>query len=172
MAEQWLRDLAEYYVSHNCTQKTEAFRLYCPEYQKFAGKSADEKGDKSQAFYHAVENVFERREVIAEIRKVQKETERAERKAREAEAKAVAELWSKRDAVSELLSIVKDCQNSRDRANENGEGVPVAVSKLEKETIEALNKMLGYNAPEEQRVDSTVNVEFGEHAEDVANWSV
>lgn len=172
MGDQWVRQLAEYYVGHNCTQKAEAFRLYCPEYQRFVGKSADEKGDKSQAFYHAVENVFERREVIAEIRKIQKETERAERKAREAEAKAVAELWSKRDAVTELLSIVKDCKNSRDRANENGEDVPVTVAKLEKEVIEVLNKMLSYNAPEEQKVDSTVNVEFGEHAEDVAAWSV
>ena len=40
---------------------------------------------------------------------------------------------------------------------------------VERNTIETLNKMMGYNEPEQQKVDNTISITFGEGGED---WAV
>lgn len=46
--------------------------------------------------------------------------------------------------------------------------IPVAAARLERDTIDSLNKMMGYNEPEQHEVDTTITVEFGDGVEDFA----
>ena len=54
-------------------------------------------------------------------------------------------------------------------ARDMDEPVPQQVALVERNTIETLNKMMGYNEPEKQTVDNTINITFGDGGED---WSV
>lgn len=122
---------------------------------------------KPENLYSAAYNKFTK-EVMAEIRSREKAMQDAQKKAAEKDAEECRKLWSRKDSVSHLVSIVSDCQRTREDAMADGDGVPVAVSRLERDTVDSLNKMMGYNEPEQQQVDQTVTVDFGDGLDDFA----
>lgn len=122
---------------------------------------------KPEYLYNAAHNKFTK-EVMAEIRRREKTVQDAQKKAAEKDAEACRKLWSRRDSVSHLVSIVTDCQRTREDAMADGEGVPVAVSRLERDTVDSLNKMMGYNEPEQVQQDTTITVDFGDGLDDFA----
>ncbi len=97
----------------------------------------------------------------AEIARLDAIAEEAERKEIERAAKEAAKKWSKADAVHALVGVVRKCERQLDDESERGEGVNTRVADTMRGTIDTLNKMLGYNEPEKQAVDSTINVVFG-----------
>lgn len=107
-------------------------------------------------------------EVMAEIKRRKKEKENAQRKAAEKDAEECRKLWTRRNSVERLMEIADDCKRTRDDAAANGDGVPVGVARLERDTVDSLNKMMGYNAPEEVQQDTTITVDFGDGLDDFA----
>lgn len=107
-------------------------------------------------------------EVMAEIKRRKKEKENAQRKAAEKDAEECRKLWTRRNSVEHLVGIISDCQRTREEAMAAGEGVPVSVSRLERDTIDTVDKLMGYNAPEEVQQDTTITVDFGDGLDDFA----
>jgi hypothetical protein len=103
------------------------------------------------------------REEIARLDDIAKE---AEQKAIERSAKEAAKLWSKFDSVKSYVNLVKKCEKQIDEETERGEGVNTRVADTMRGTIDSLNKMLGYNEPDKQSVDSVIRVVFGGGASD------
>lgn len=108
-------------------------------------------------------------EVLREYSRLKTLAADAERKAAEEDAEHCRSLWSKRNAIEQLVDIVRDCERTRKMARDMDEPVPQQVALVERNTIETLNKMMGYNEPEKQTVDNTINITFGDGGED---WSV
>lgn len=106
--------------------------------------------------------------VMAEIKRLDKIDEAAQKKAAQKDAEELRKLWSRRDSVERLIEILDDCQRTREIAAENGDGVPVQAARLERDTVDSLNKMMGYNEPEQHEVDTTITVEFGAGLEEYA----
>ena len=106
--------------------------------------------------------------LMAEIKRLDKIDEDAQKKAAQKEAEDLRKLWSRRDSVERLIDILDDCQRTRNQAAEDCESIPVAAARLERDTIDSLNKMMGYNEPEKHEVDTTITVEFGDGLEDFA----
>lgn len=101
----------------------------------------------------------------AEIARLDAIAEEAERKEIERAAREAAKKWSKADAVNALVGVVRKCERQLDEETARGEGVNTRVADTMRGTIDTLNKMLGYNEPEKQAVDSTISVVFGgDHA--------
>jgi hypothetical protein len=97
----------------------------------------------------------------AEIARLDAIAEAAERKEIERAAKEAAKKWSKADSVDALVDVVTKCRKQIIEESERGEGVNTRVADTMRGTIDTLNKMLGYNEPDKQTVDSVVQVVFG-----------
>jgi hypothetical protein len=150
--------LAEEYV--RLGTKTDAYKAARPDWEQTAGNN----------IYSYACKAFTK-EVMAEVERLKTIEKEAERKAAEADAEYCRKLWSKRDSVEGLLDIVRDCRRTREKAQKSGEGVPQQVALVERNTIETLNKMMGYNEPEKATVDNTITVTFGD-GEEGADWAV
>lgn len=109
-----------------------------------------------------------RREIDRRTRMLDKAQKKAAEKTAKEEYEECRKLWSRADSVRSLVGIISDCQRAREDAMEQGEGVPVSVSRLERDSIESVNKMMGYNAPEEVQQDTTITVDFGDGLDDFA----
>lgn len=97
----------------------------------------------------------------AEIARLDAIAEEAERKEIERAAKKAAKKWSKTDAVGSLVNLVRKCERQIGEEFERGEGVNTRVADTMRGTIESLNKMMGYNEPEKQAIDTNIKVIFG-----------
>jgi Mg2+ and Co2+ transporter CorA len=106
--------------------------------------------------------------LMAEIKRLDKIDEDAQKKAAQKEAEDLRKLWSRKDSVIRLIDILDDCQRTRNYAAEKFQEIPVAAARLERDTVDSLNKMMGYNEPEQQVVDTTITVEFGDGLEEFA----
>ena len=125
----------------------------------------DSVGDKNVRVYAS--QAFTK-DVMAEVSRLKSLAADVERKAAEEDAEYCRQLWSKRKSVEQLVNIVRDCERTRLLAREADEPVPQQVALVERNTIETLNKMMGYNEPEKATVDNTINITFGDGGEDWA----
>lgn len=98
--------------------------------------------------------------VREEMERLDKEDQRAIRQQAEADAKSCRKIWSRTDSVQRLVDILNDCEATRKESMQTGDGVPVPVARLERDTVDSLNKMMGYNEPEKSEVDTTMNIVF------------
>lgn len=106
--------------------------------------------------------------LMAEIKRLDKIDEEAQKRAAQKEAEDLRKLWSRKDSVTRLIDILDDCQRTRNQAAAEFKEIPVAAARLERDTVDSLNKMMGYNEPEQHEVDTTITVEFGDGLEDFA----
>ena len=106
--------------------------------------------------------------LMSEIRRLDKIDEEAQKRAAQKEAEDLRKLWSRKDSVIRLIDILDDCQRTRIQAAVEFKEIPVAAARLERDTVDSLNKMMGYNEPEQHEVDTTITVEFGDGLEDFA----
>ena len=106
--------------------------------------------------------------LMGEIRRLDKIDEEAQKRAAQKEAEDLRKLWSRKDSVIRLIDILDDCQRTRNQAAAEFKEIPVAAARLERDTVDSLNKMMGYNEPEQHEVDTTITVEFGDGLEDFA----
>ena len=141
-----------------CRNKTEAYKIAFDDWELRLKPE-----NVSKAAYAAFTPI-----VMAEIKRLDKIDEEAQKKAAQKEAEDLRKLWSRKDSVIRLIDILDDCQRTRNQAAENCESIPVAAARLERDTVDSLNKMMGYNEPEQHEVDTTINVEFGDGLEDFA----
>lgn len=105
-------------------------------------------------------NLFNCKAMKEEAVRIEKAENNALRRAKEKEAEECRQLWTRTDSVRRLIDILDDCERDRKDSLDRGEGVPVPVARLERDTIDSINKMMGYNEPEEQKIDTTINIEF------------
>lgn len=109
-----------------------------------------------------------RREIARQKRLTEKAQQKAAEKTAKEEYEELRKLWSRRDSVEHLVSIIADCQRTREDAMADGDGVPVSVSRLERDTIDTVDKLMGYDAPQEIQQDTTITVGFGAGLDDFA----
>lgn len=142
------KELAKLYVKYG--EKTRAYREAYPE-----------KAAKiSRGSLHSYASAAFTADVMAEVERLQKLSEDAERKAAEKEAEDCAKLWSRQKSVKSLLSIMDDCVRTRDKAREADEPIPYTAAQVEKQCIDSLNKMMGYNEPERLENDTNITIEY------------
>lgn len=106
--------------------------------------------------------------LMAEIKRLDKIDDDAKKRAAQKEAEDLRNLWSRKDSVMRLIDILDDCQRTRNQAAVEFKEIPVAAARLERDTVDSLNKMMGYNEPEQHEVDTTITVELGDGLEDFA----
>lgn len=141
-----------------CRNKTEAYKIAFDDWDLRLKPE-----NVSKAAYAAFTPL-----VMAEIKRLDKIDEDAQKKAAQKEAEDLRKLWSRKDSVIRLIDILDDCQRTRNQASEAMQEIPVAAARLERDTVDSLNKMMGYNEPEQQVVDTTITVEFGDGLEEFA----
>jgi hypothetical protein len=141
-----------------CRNKTEAYKIAFDDWDLRLKPE-----NVSKAAYAAFTPL-----VMAEIKRLDKIDEDAQKKAAQKEAEDLRKLWSRKDSVIRLIDILDDCQRTRNQAAEAMQEIPVAAARLERDTVDSLNKMMGYNEPEQQVVDTTITVEFGDGLEEFA----
>ena len=141
-----------------CRNKTEAYKIAFDDWDLRLKPE-----NVSKAAYAAFTPL-----VMAEIKRLDKIDEDAQKKAAQKEAEDLRKLWSRKDSVMRLIYILDDCQRTRNQAAEAMQEIPVAAARLERDTVDSLNKMMGYNEPEQQVVDTTITVEFGDGLEEFA----
>jgi hypothetical protein len=141
-----------------CRNKTEAYKIAFDDWDLRLKPE-----NVSKAAYAAFTPL-----VMAEIKRLDKIDEDAQKKAAQKEAEDLRKLWSRKDSVMRLIDILDDCQRTRNQAAEAMQEIPVAAARLERDTVDSLNKMMGYNEPEQQVVDTTITVEFGDGLEEFA----
>lgn len=141
-----------------CRNKTEAYKVAFDDWELRLKPE-----NVSKAAYAAFTPI-----VMAEIKRLDKIDEEAQKKAAQKEAEDLRKLWSRKDSVVRLIDILDDCQRTRNQAAEAMQEIPVAAARLERDTVDSLNKMMGYNEPEQHEVDTTITVEFGDGLEDFA----
>jgi hypothetical protein len=141
-----------------CRNKTEAYKIAFDDWDLRLKPE-----NVSKAAYAAFTPL-----VMAEIKRLDKIDEDAQKKAAQKEAEDLRKLWSLKDSVMRLIDILDDCQRTRNYAAEKFQEIPVAAARLERDTVDSLNKMMGYNEPEQQVVDTTITVEFGDGLEEFA----
>lgn len=141
-----------------CRNKTEAYKIAFDDWDLRLKPE-----NVSKAAYAAFTPL-----VMAEIKRLDKIDEDAQKKAAQKEAEDLRKLWSRKDSVVRLIDILDDCQRTRNQAAEAMQEIPVAAARLERDTVDSLNKMMGYNEPEQQVVDTTITVEFGDGLEEFA----
>ena len=143
--------------------KTEAFSAAYPE-----------RAAKLKNLSGAASVEFARPEVVEEIGRRRAAQEEAMKAAAMDEAERVTALWSCEDSVKRLIDIADDCQARRKLQDEDGSLLmdrdSIAAARLEKETVEALNKMLGYDAPVRVDADQNIVVKFA-GIEDGEDWT-
>jgi hypothetical protein len=147
--------VAEY---RRCRNKTEAYKVAFDDWDLRLKPE-----NVSKAAYAAFTPL-----VMAEIKRLDKIDEDAQKKAAQKEAEELRKLWSRKDSVLRLIDILDDCQRTRNQAAAEFQEIPVAAARLERDTVDSLNKMMGYNEPEQQVVDTTITVEFGDGLEEFA----
>lgn len=141
-----------------CRNKTEAYKIAFDDWDLRLKPE-----NVSKAAYAAFTPL-----VMAEIKRLDKIDEDAQKKAAQKEAEDLRKLWSRKDSVIRLIDILDDCQRTRNYAAAKFQEIPVAAARLERDTVDSLNKMMGYNEPEQQVVDTTITVEFGDGLEEFA----
>lgn len=141
-----------------CRNKTEAYKIAFDDWDLRLKPE-----NVSKAAYAAFTPL-----VMAEIKRLDKIDEDAQKKAAQKEAEDLRKLWSRKDSVIRLIDILDDCQRTRNQAAEAMQEIPVAAARLERDTVDSLNKMMGYNEPEQHEVDTTITVEFGDGLEEFA----
>lgn len=141
-----------------CRNKTEAYKIAFDDWDLRLKPE-----NVSKAAYAAFTPL-----VMAEIKRLDKIDEDAQKKAAQKEAEDLRKLWSRKDSVMRLIDILDDCQRTRNQAAVEFQEIPVAAARLERDTVDSLNKMMGYNEPEQQVVDTTITVEFGDGLEEFA----
>lgn len=141
-----------------CRNKTEAYKIAFDDWDLRLKPE-----NVSKAAYAAFTPL-----VMAEIKRLDKIDEDAQKKAAQKEAEELRKLWSRKDSVIRLIDILDDCQRTRNQAAAEFQEIPVAAARLERDTVDSLNKMMGYNEPEQQVVDTTITVEFGDGLEEFA----
>lgn len=141
-----------------CRNKTEAYKIAFDDWDLRLKPE-----NVSKAAYAAFTPL-----VMAEIKRLDKIDEDAQKKAAQKEAEDLRKLWSRKDSVIRLIDILDDCQRTRNQAAVEFREIPVAAARLERDTVDSLNKMMGYNEPEQQVVDTTITVEFGDGLEEFA----
>lgn len=141
-----------------CRNKTEAYKIAFDDWDLRLKPE-----NVSKAAYAAFTPL-----VMAEIKRLDKIDEDAQKKAAQKEAEDLRKLWSRKDSVMRLIDILDDCQRTRNQAAEAMQEIPVAAARLERDTVDSLNKMMGYNEPEQHEVDTTITVEFGDGLEEFA----
>lgn len=142
------RELARLYVKYG--SKTKAYKEVYP---------AKAASVKPEGIYSYASSAFTA-EVMEEVDRLKKIAEEADREAVRKDSEAVAKLWSRKKSVESLLSIMDDCIRTRDTAREAGEAIPYAAAQVEKQCIDSLNKMLGYNEPEKMENDTSITIEY------------
>lgn len=143
------RQLVEEY--RRCRSKTDAYKVVYDDWELRL-----KEGTVSKRAYDAFTPA-----VVAEIKRLDKMDEQAQRKAAEKEAEDLRKLWGRKDSVMRLLDILDDCKRTRDQAAEAYQEIPVQAARLERDTVDSLNKMMGYNEPEQHEVDTTITIEMG-----------
>lgn len=141
-----------------CRNKTEAYKIAFDDWELRLKPE-----NVSKAAYAAFTPL-----VMAEIKRLDKIDDDAQRRAAQKEAEDLRKLWSRKDSVLRLIDILDDCQRTRNQAAAEFQEIPVAAARLERDTVDSLNKMMGYNEPEQQVVDTTITVEFGDGLEEFA----
>lgn len=113
--------------------------------------------------------------VADEVKRREAARDRAIESAAMSEAEHIASLWSREDSVRRLIEIADDCQRARIAAQEAAEDgtvgdFPVMAARLERDTVDSLNKMLGYDAPVKIDQDQHIHVVF-DGADDGEDWT-
>jgi hypothetical protein len=147
--------VAEY---RRCRNKTEAYKIAFDDWDLRLRPE-----NVSKAAYAAFTPL-----VMAEIKRLDKIDTDAQKKAALKDAEDLRKIWSRKDSVLRLIEILDDCQRTRHLAADSMQDIPVAAARLERDTVDSLNKMMGYNEPEQHEVDTTIIVEFGDGIEDFA----
>lgn len=116
---------------------------------------------------------FQKIPVAEEVRRREAARDSAMQAASMSEAEHIAKLWSREDSVRRLIEIADDCQRARVEAQMAADDgtvgdFPVMTARLERDTVESLNKMLGYDAPVKLAQDQQIHVVFdgGDGSED------
>lgn len=128
--------------------KTDAFRRAFPE-----------RAEKAKALGRMAQNAFESDHVIAELERRRAAREKALQKSAESEAERVAKLWSREQHLKALLELKDWSAGVRETADSNKDAV--AAGKLERETMDSIGKMLGFDAPVKVESDTSITVRFG-----------
>ena len=134
--------------------KKDAFALAFPE-----------RAARNKDPYSIATNEFAKPLVKAEVDRREAARENAINDAAMSEAEHIASLWSREDSVRRLIEIADDCQRARIAAQEAAEDgsvgdFPVMTARLERDTVDSLNKMLGYDAPVKIDQDQHIHVVF------------
>lgn len=117
---------------------------------------------KESAINQTAANAFNADAVKKEIARLDDLEQKAKEKAAMKDAEECRKLWSRSDSVKRLVDIADDCQKERKQALEDGKPLPDKVARLERDTVDSINKMLGYNEPEEVKTDTKITVEFAD----------
>ena len=118
-----------------------------------------EKVIPENQIHTVIKREFAKKEVMAEIERRNKVREKALEKRAESEIERINKLWSREDSVRHLVDIISDCERTRKHRGVGGKDEAV-VTRLERDTVDSLNKMLGYDAPIKIDADSKVTVSF------------
>lgn len=102
--------------------------------------------------------LFAREHVRKEVQRRKAEMEKASAQRSVEEMKKCQQLWSRSDSVKRLIDILDDCQRTRSEDGINKDTVQTV--RLERDTVDSLNRMLGYNEAEKIEADTTVKVEM------------
>lgn len=135
------------------SSKTEAFTAAFPER---AAKSTRPAGQATRE--------FAKKAVVEEVARREAARDAALKEAAMGEAERVTELWSREDSVRRLLEIADACRERRREVDEYGclimDRDGIAAARLERDTVDSLNKMLGYDAPVRLEQDQSLTVRF------------
>ena len=112
-----------------------------------------------KAVDQAVMREFRKDSVQAEIEKRRAARDRAMQKAADTEAAKISKLWSREQHLKALLDLKDWSAGVRQTADSNKDAV--AAGKLERETMDSIGKMLGFDAPVKVESDSSITVRFG-----------
>lgn len=142
------------------TTKKDAFILAFPE-----------RAAKIRDLPCAAGKEFAKPVVADEVKRREAARDRAIESAAMSEAEHIASLWSREDSVRRLIEIADDCQRARIAAQEaEGEDFPVMTARLERDTVDSLNRMLGYDAPVKIDQDQHIHVVF-DGGDDSDDWT-
>lgn len=143
--------------------KLEAFKAAFPE------RAARQKKPSNAAGME-----FARPEVMDEINRRMAAQEAALKEAAMGEAERVTALWSREDSVRRLMEIADDCRRRRHSTEGEEELMDrdgIAAARLERDTVESLNKMLGYDAPVRVDADQSITVRFAAADDGGEDWT-
>lgn len=98
---------------------------------------------------------------------------REKAKTQVAETEFLSSMWTKKKHINELIGLITWSQNMRNYAD--SDNAKISAGKLEKETLETIGKIFGYDAPVKVEQDSTITVKFsnseGNETKDSDDWT-